>query len=558
MTHTNVCGMLPVLEAMCKRIGSARALTIVILIRHGEIRELLDLGINPSEYNCVDLFRNDYLLTKYLSKWTGHEVIQAKERSEEALRVWLNSEKLCLKTNEDMRSVRSTYCDVNGILYLAQRKIAEILGPFPGCKVWFDKCSWSNGGTNGLRRGSTFVQKMTPSITTTPGALRYMSHLVGGDPHWYDFATGNKLVVERLDGPCCLVPSAFKVLKGNRLTVVPKTAKVDRCICIEPTANIFLQKGIGALIRERLMSRGVNLDDQTVNQSLASIAEKAQLATIDLQSASDTVSFELVKTLIPHEWFFHMDAIRSKYTEVPSAMFKPDKPTHVKLEKFSSMGNGYTFELESLIFYALAWSVCKAEGLVNWYTSTYGDDLIVPSAAYPRLSDTLQKCGFIVNDQKSFASGAFYESCGKHYFQGCLVTPVYQKKLLDSREESIRAHNRLYRWSVGSATWFPKAMNIITKHYMCYGDKHVPRVPEWCDDRGFLVPNGVLRRLCVNRGYLCDTYSAYSRNVEVDNEAFLAYKLRCPGQTSSDPKGHSSLGIAKGYRHRKQWISLIH
>ena len=53
----------------------------------------------------------------------------------------------------------------------------------------------------------------------------------------------------------------------------------------------------------------------------------------------------------------------------------------IKLNKFSSMGNSYTFELESLIFYSLAVATCSHLGIDPRDVSVYGDDVIIPANA---------------------------------------------------------------------------------------------------------------------------------------------------------------------------------
>jgi hypothetical protein len=117
-------------------------------------------------------------------------------------------------------------------------------------------------------------------------------------------------------------------------------------------------------------------------------------------------------------------------------MFEKDWSSN---QKFSSMGNGFTFELESLIFWALSKSVSD-------FVSVYGDDIIVDSTCRDRFVDLFRFCGFTTNESKSFWSGPFRESCGKHYFQGTDVTPIYQKDSDENIENLLASLNRLRRW----------------------------------------------------------------------------------------------------------------
>jgi hypothetical protein len=138
------------------------------------------------------------------------------------------------------------------------------------------------------------------------------------------------------------------------------------------------------------------------------------------------------------------------------------------------MGNGATFELESLIFYSLLWSVCCQDE--ERTISVYGDDLICPSDCYDEVLDALSLLGFVPNDEKSFGSGPFRESCGKDYWAGTNVRPVYVKDGV-STKEIFRLHNFFKR-----SGWLPdlphQLLSFIPKQDRLfgpdgYGDGHL-------------------------------------------------------------------------------------
>jgi hypothetical protein len=87
------------------------------------------------------------------------------------------------------------------------------------------------------------------------------------------------------------------------------------------------------------------------------------------------------------------------------------------------MGNGYTFPLETLIFWGLAAACCDRDS----DATVYGDDIIIPSDRFELLAEILRYAGFILNVGKSFHVGPFRESCGKDYFKGIDVRPFYAK-----------------------------------------------------------------------------------------------------------------------------------
>jgi len=154
-------------------------------------------------------------------------------------------------------------------------------------------------------------------------------------------------------------------------------------------------------------------------------------------------------------------------------------------EKFSSMGNGFTFELETMIFWAAISSV--SDGLI----SVYGDDLIIESAYYHDVISALDLLGFTPNGEKSFYQGKFRESCGADYWDGNEVRPCYLKSDL-SPKEIYRLHNWALRTGLLPHTWFrellPYPYNSITGPDGA-GDGHLvdPDFKRSFDKRGWEV-----------------------------------------------------------------------
>lgn len=203
---------------------------------------------------------------------------------------------------------------------------------------------------------------------------------------------------------------------------------------------MFLQKGVGRHIRRQLLRHGVNLNDQSINRSLARQGSiDNTIATIDLSSASDSVSIQAVRALLPHDWYLYLNDIRSRRVVVDG--------TSVETEMFSSMGNGFTFELESLIFWALMKSVAYLRGH-SGIINVYGDDIIIPSGMYDDAVWVLQEFGFSVNPEKSYHTGPFRESCGGHYHNGEDVTPFYLRREPETLTDLIRVANQLRRWAL--------------------------------------------------------------------------------------------------------------
>jgi hypothetical protein len=232
---------------------------------------------------------------------------------------------------------------------------------------------------------------------------------------------------------------SFEIVPGNVLFTVPKKTDIDRVACKEPDINMFVQKGVGNFFRNSLRRHNINLNDQSINRSLARRGSKdGSLATLDLSSASDSVTRSLVAEMLPVCWYTLLDSLRSPVTLI-------DGEEHVN-EMFSSMGNGFTFELESLLFFVLTKATCyfgRHRGIV----SIYGDDIICPSSVVTDLRWVLMYFGFSVNTEKSHSEGTFRESCGGHYDRGIDITPFYLKGPIMRLTDIIDLGNKVRKWA---------------------------------------------------------------------------------------------------------------
>lgn len=421
--------------ALAKGADTPVSLGMWLRFKYGEFRQLVEKDINPADYTSADAFYRDYVVTKYLSKYVG--LPTGIDLDATAKAAWEAAELQCKQTNISLRELQSAaHADqtVESVIATARWKIGTLLGGMSWMKA-LEGCRWGPGATFTLKgTNATVVDKIRLSpVDVTVRALPLLKAVIESDPHWVSAMLRTEVV-----GPVSLLPVCFEIVPGCRGTLVPKSAKTHRSIAIEPTGNIFLQLGVGRYFRRCLKRVGVDLNDQTRNQALAQQGSlTGSLVTLDLKAASDTVSTELVHLLFPTNVANLLDLLRS-----PNISWK--KGTWRKLEKFSSMGNGFTFELESLIFWALTDSCRKVVGCRE-PIGIYGDDIVCSARVAPLLTEVLRVCGFSLNQEKSHVTGHFRESCGSHYWAGCDVTPIYQKENPDSLPELYRAANRLYR-----------------------------------------------------------------------------------------------------------------
>ena len=218
-----------------------------------------------------------------------------------------------------------------------------------------------------------------------------------------------------------------QVVPWNRVEFVPKNWKTDRTIACEQDGSLPFQLAFDAYAKRRLRRFGIDLSDQSPNQVDAYQGSiDGSFTTIDMSMASDTVAFNTVAWLLPQEWFCYLKAHRASHYQL-------QKCTQ-KYAKFSSMGNGATFALETLIFAAFARACGSRRGHV------YGDDVTIEPEFVPDFLRLLRFFGFIPNEEKSCLRGPYRESCGVHYYNGELITPFYIRST-DAWDKPNAAHN---------------------------------------------------------------------------------------------------------------------
>jgi len=281
----------------------------------------------------------------------------------------------------------------------------------------------------------------------------------------------------------------FDIVTGSRLAFVPKTAKISRCICVEPNLNMYYQLGLGDVLTSRLHDQfGISLQDQPFrNRDLARIGSYYDSnVTIDLESASDSIAVNLCKEVLPKSLWDLLSRYRCRSTDVPGL-------GTFDLDMVSSMGNGFTFPLQTMLFCAMVEASFRYAELpfptnfVQKEWGVFGDDLIVPKGRVTRyLLRLLKLSGFIVNDDKSFFEGPFRESCGSDYYLGRDIRGVYLKSL-ETPQDIYVAINRLNYFSMQTGVKLPNTVQYLLRF--------VPRVfvpLHEADDSGIKVPSCLL------------------------------------------------------------------
>lgn len=409
-----------------------------VLLRHlkdGSVESLKRVSradVDPLQYKESEkyVFRRDYLAAQLLSK---NQFLKTKVDKERVAKdKFAANEARCGATNDRFQNLNldPLFIENQGVLSRVFHRMwywtNKVIGDGPTYEDFFSLSAWGPGVTQSIKGSNTSAaNKFQAERTATSALWAFVGPLWKANyPHWELGDT---------DYSC-----------ADEIITVLKNAMTDRTIGVGPGLNVWFQKSLGLWLRGRLkMVAGVDLNKgQEVHAELARLYSiTGEGATMDFSSASDLIAYLVVKFALQasegaRRFFRLLDICRVPCYKLDGEL----KP----YEKFSGMGNGYTFELETLIFWAIARACadvaeCGSEAVV----SVYGDDVILPTGAVELFCKTSDVFGFKLNSEKSFSSGHFRESCGAHFFAGLDCKPIYMKEPLKNGKETITFANQV-------------------------------------------------------------------------------------------------------------------
>ncbi len=334
----------------------------------------------------------------------------------------------------------------------ARALMHSVLGPFDRDE-WFTSCRNSSGSSIGVPFSDTSIEKkFTLPMSVTEDVVPLFDEYLSDD-----FQLSDAIAKNNSKNP---VMDRYKIVRGSRATTVEKSVDKRRFISVEPTCNMFLQQGLMHMMYRRMKTFGLDVESlPDIHKESAKISSITGCkATIDWSNASDCVSIELLRWLLPPAWFDVVDQVRSKYSSTTEG--------EVELQMISTMGNAVTFPLETLVFwtYAHAIRVTDTQSTLSLYPeyselvecSVFGDDCIVPTSIAPAFIQVLTSVGFMINDEKSYyGTEQFRESCGGDYLSGYDVRPYCIRSPRSTSRSAIEP-------------WLYTVTNALVKKYMTY------------------------------------------------------------------------------------------
>ena len=308
-----------------------------------------------------------------------------------------------------------------------------VLGEFVESEV-FERCGHGPNSTVTLQLKDAFLDRKVLDLSGTRGACEAFGRYL----RWDSSLSDELARLNQIPNGVGLLPP--RVVYGNALSFVPKKWNKLRTMSKEGTLNVFLHLGTGRLMSDRL-KRFANIDISTQPDCHRRLVRVMSLfpecgdATLDWSSASDRLWIALYERWLPPEWFNWLMQIRSPCTVLENGQI-------VDLPMIGTMGNGFTFPLQTLTFYAIMRAVARVEGVREIGISAFGDDCICPVELVDGIRRFADLVGWELNTEKSFWDGGFRESCGLDAYRGEDVRPF-----MIERPDDTRSKNALKAWS---------------------------------------------------------------------------------------------------------------
>lgn len=390
-----------------------------------------------------------YQLESFLKRWTlSDDVYTETELQERTLEEFIETQSKVLRSLDETPVLTR-------VLDGAKKLCSEILGGYD-VEEHKRRCRFGSKAAFGLKRKDAYLHNRIPKLSATKQQVKVFGKWLEDDPQLLKILGSNK---------------SRKIRTTNYLvlTVVPKSWKAGRTIVPDTVLGGFVANGLGDMISERLrVNAGLDISRKTAeHRRMACYASKTgHLTTADMSKASDRISWPLLRRILPNDWLDVIDADR-----VHKVVFSHRNPvtraeirtTDVKVHSPLLMGKGYTFPLQTLVFYSLLQSIAALTGEGESYISVYGDDLIYPSRMHHYVSSIFPRLGLLLNEGKTFSTkadrglsshkGCFRESCGGDYLRGVDIRPYMP--------QGASGDNLLPEESVGQAEYCGLVYTIL-------------------------------------------------------------------------------------------------
>jgi len=371
--------------------GNDYKASFLVHLGRRDFKSLASLPFPNTEHNS---FPEEYALYALFRKNPKPDI--GVDRVQAAYDSFFAGELSCKGTNELIRRAVAEKPQLSlavhpRIIHGIQHFISRVLGDVGKQLHDFQALTRFGPGatTHCTSKNLTLYKKLTSSQGMTPRLAALYDPLVSS----FDTFHGWNALEYGVRGTC----SGTVITHGSKAATALKNAFTDRFIGSEPCVNMRHQLAAGALMRRRFLSV-LHMDLSTQadkNRALVRRAQRDGKCTIDLKNASISNALMMVRFFLSRApgWCHLLELFRSPYMNV--------RGTWIELEMFSSMGNGYTFELETLLYLSIARQFDPD-------SQVFGDDIICSQESAADVIRCLSVFGLETNATKTFLAGSFF------------------------------------------------------------------------------------------------------------------------------------------------------
>ena len=356
--------------------------------------------------------------------------------------LWFRTEKRCARLNQKFTALTNRH--VRGDKPLPyhsefqrfREALAYVLGEEPPIEDILDLAHYGPGSSTDVRGSEVHYARKIESTECTPLAVELGARSLARDKAIWEqhglrpeYAVGNTSAFE---GAVRVIREALtgSVNDRDRLLFIHKGLESLRSIGAQPTVSGHLQLGVHEVGVNLLLHRAnINLADQGRNQVFAQMGSKDwqsdnPICTLDKSNASNLIARMLITVSFPSAWAKLLHRLRTPRYDAPAEL---GGQTHV-YEMYAGMGNGTTFFVETLIFWAASFATSDFDHPSDYAErgtfAIYGDDVALRRDHAERYMRFAKFLGFQFNTKKTFTDGPFRESCGCDYYDGVDVRPA--------------------------------------------------------------------------------------------------------------------------------------
>ena len=364
----------------------------------------------------------------------------AVDRWEAARKQWFSTEHHCKRVNQRLAALEKRHAEgIKPIPFAHEhvkfyQAVRFVLGPVPPLDEIYESAYYGPGSTVDVRGREVHFVRKSESYECTARAQKHAAEALAHDKVAWAHAGMDPIFAHNESAKAGFIRVIRELLQGHvsdqdRLMFVHKNMEALRSIGAQPTVSGMLQLGTHVYLARVLGHVGIDLADQGKNQKLAYLGSKYweecdPFVTLDKTNASNHTARNLPRLRFPAPWARFLEDIRSPGYLAPPELGGGE---HI-YEMYAGMGNGTTFGVETLIFFAAAYATSEEDSVEEFVRKAeyaiYGDDVVLRKRHALRYMRFVTHLGYKVNEKKTHLEGPFRESCGADYYGGVLVRPA--------------------------------------------------------------------------------------------------------------------------------------